>query len=330
MRSKILLFLFLSVNCFSQLVEFSEPPTKHYSLEGYPQIEAGGILAKEQNKPLLIVFLGTDWCVWSKKFYEDVLENQMIAKDLPEVVVAIENFPEEANGRVEELKEKYLLQELPTFLLLSPEGEKISTFGYLPWKDKEFTGYIHKLVSSFREIATTGAEFDEKRYEELYVKAKELGWEEKINEILHKGVRFSKTPFFLVEKYASILEASSKVSPEAEALKEKIIALDPKNQQGALLQLALIDFNMLGKNKKKDPKKVIAPLVEYLQKFGKKDQDNIWKVEWMIGKFLFTKDRGKEALEHIKASYQAAPEYARQEIKDTLDYMEKNQAASKS
>ena len=103
-----------------------------YWIDNY---QKGKKLSLEKDKPLLLAFVGSDWCPWSQKLEKEILTDPDFIKPLKEnfVLVWLE-FTEDSlasssfKGDNWYLKENYNIQELPTLLLLSQEGEVIATF----------------------------------------------------------------------------------------------------------------------------------------------------------------------------------------------------------
>lgn len=225
------------------------------------------------------------------------------------------------------LKENYNIQELPTLLLVDQEGEVISHFSYMPLDAKAFASTILETYLNYEEVkqSVENSDFASLSAEELkklYVKAKKLESTTFREKLLEAGLNKEKPTFFLLEKYAGLLVNGKKKDQEAVELRKKIVDLDPKNTQGSHLQLALLDFQ--GKqntSKKMNIKSTIEPLLSYIQEFGKTDRENVWKVELMIAQHLFSKGFLSRALHHAEASYNCAPETAKAEIAQSIDYL---------
>lgn len=289
-------------------------------------------LAHETHKYAFVACLGQSWCPWSKKFSEEVLQKKEFLEGIEQFAVlgfvdVPESYEENVGEKTEEIVRKYELKELPTFFLLDPEGEVVAKFGYLPLSAKELVIHIGKMISDYEEIkqflTNPIGEISGKELENLYLKAKAIGCEKKVGEIFQLGLAKEEGVFFLVEKYSKLLENEKKLTSDTKTLKRKILAKDPHNIQGSILQLAQIEFEMLRHNLKKrnDTKKVIAPLLEYVRGIGKNDKVNLWHVELMIAQYLFGKDAKQEALLHALASYEAAPQEKKNEIIDVVSYI---------
>lgn len=311
---------FLTVSGFCSLVDSADPPARDYALDRFYKIEEGLKVAREEEKTALVMFLGSSWCPWSKKFCEEILRKQSVLDGLQDFVVIVEDLDENLNP---ELKSRFQLQELPLFILVDSKGEIFSRFGYFPWIPSTFVDYLKSKLTDYHHVvhALSQKENAEEDWESVYRSAKTLGWEEKKQEIIQKALKTSKSPFFFIEKYAQGLKATKRTSPEMQSLKSKIISLDPNNKEGALLKLALLDFQNLSQKKGKKVEKVIAPLLEYLHFFGKKDTENAWQIERMVAEYLFNRNRVKEAIDHIQVSHELAPNDRKLEVLESMEYM---------
>jgi thioredoxin-related protein len=91
-------------------------------------------LAKEQNKPVMLNFTGSDWCFWCKLmdrqvFSTDTFKNY--AKD--NLVLVSINFPRNPDlvpvkykKRNAVLQNKFAIRGYPTFIILNSNGNEIA------------------------------------------------------------------------------------------------------------------------------------------------------------------------------------------------------------
>src|SRR5262249_6006006 len=124
-------------------------------------------------------------------------------------------------------------------------------------------------------------------------------------QVLDEGLKKDKGAFFLMQQYAALIEKEKMKERSVQRLRRRILERDPKNEHGTHLKVALTDFQVLSKKLK--PHKAVKPLLEYTQKFGKQDRENLWKIEMMLAQFLFSQKLIQEALFHASLSYEAAP-----------------------
>lgn len=93
--------------------------------------------AKINNKPILLVFSGSDWCGWCIKLDNEVFSTRefkdwaadnviMVVADFP----ALKKLPSELAAQNEKLKNTYEIEGFPTVLLLDSDGNVIAQTGY--------------------------------------------------------------------------------------------------------------------------------------------------------------------------------------------------------
>lgn len=324
---KSVLVLFVFVNCFLSAQMFSIPP---HSPQWERDVDCALALSVKEHKPLLLVFVGSSWCPWSQKLCEEVLFDPAFIDPLKEkLVLVVVDLLESGNGN--SLKQRYSITECPTLLLLTPDGEEMTRVGFLALQPKEYSSHLEKLGSDFQEISVAIdqnalPDLKVQSLEVLYTKAKTLGCKKFVETLLHEGMKREDGGFFLLEQYEALLATHRFKHLSVQELRAKIIKSDPNNSQGRLLRLALIDFKSLAARPKKNhhPAEAAGPLIEYVRKFGKKDSENLWKVEMMIAQYLFSKDLTGLALENAQASYEHAPESVKPEIASAIDYLKQH------
>ena len=315
-----------SLYSLSPKEEMIPPHSLHWLLN----FQEGLLQARDQDKPLLAVFVGLPWCPWSEKIQREVLEKNDFIEELKEqFILVFLNLPEEG-GKHDDLRERFGIEELPLFLLLDPQGRLIAKVGYLPKPSSEFAAHIHKLYRSYSELkevveGDTLSSLSQEGLKSLYLKAKEGGFEGFKDKLSLAGLKDGAALFFLLEQYRHYAEKGQQGSKEALAVRKKILSCDPQNKQGGWRSLALLDFDALSKKRSKKKKHIQAalnPLIAYVKKYGKEDPENLWKMEMLIAQFLFGKNKAKEALLHAKSAFNHAPEGNKKEICDTISYLE--------
>ena len=109
--------------------------------------------AKEQNKPILIDFSGSDWCGWCIKLDKEVFSKDEFRKYAEENLVLLlldfprrKQMPAEEKKRNEELAGKFNIQGFPTVLLVDAEGKVIARTGYQPGGPEKYVEHIKQLL----------------------------------------------------------------------------------------------------------------------------------------------------------------------------------------
>jgi thioredoxin-related protein len=105
--------------------------------------------AREENKPLLLLFTGSDWCPyciqWEKEAFSKTEFQEYAKKNL---VLVLVDFPEKkklpkAQLRANEgLQEKFKIEEYPTVVMLDSNAKKLGKFNYTEGGPKALLGKI--------------------------------------------------------------------------------------------------------------------------------------------------------------------------------------------
>ena len=101
--------------------------------------EAAQSRAKINNKPILLAFMGSDWCGWCKKLDKEVFSTPEFQKWAADNVITVladfpatKKLPPETARQNEKLRDMYNIAGYPTVLLLKYDGTVIAKTGYLP------------------------------------------------------------------------------------------------------------------------------------------------------------------------------------------------------
>ena len=295
----------------------------------YSQVRA---LSQNENKPALLFFNGSDWsgkAMWMKHevlralSFEETMGNQLIYMEV--------DFPQHSQlsdqlaAQNETLKNRFLVQQTPTLVLLDTQERVIAHICYVPEDGGQFANDLLRLLEQDAHLVKGLASLDQylnpsaAELISIYKTAQELGREAAQEQLLEAGLK-SKDPYFFLEKYRLLVEKGEKEEAPARALREKLAFLDPKNIRGTHFTLALIDFQDLSQ-KKQSPESAVAPLVAYIERFGSKDSQNLWRIEMMIAQHYMEADLKDKALQHAEKALQAAPDRMHDEIVHSLDYI---------
>lgn len=322
---KGILMLLITVPCLANIPLL--PPSERW-MDDFAKAQE---LSQKQQRPLLIAFLGPDWCPCSDKLEEEILMSRTFLSALNEQVIFLrvdigENYDHE-NSMLNTLKEQYRIETCPSLVLVAPTGQEIAKIEYLPLEGKEFAVYIKGVLSDYcrvNELAKGNllGSLQADELKALYTQAGKFADATFKNILLEEGLKADKSPYFLIEQYGRLLAEDGIKSKKSKVLRNKIIARDINNEQGYRRQIALMDFEALATVKHpKGAKAVVKPLLDYLQKFGSKDIENAWEIELKISRYLFSHDQIEEALKHANASLKIAPESKRSEIAQSVEYL---------
>jgi len=93
--------------------------------------------ALKKHKKMVLLFTGSDWCVWCKRLNKDFLQQDRFKELAKTKFIAVyldfpakKSMPEKLKEQNDQLREKYEILGYPAVLVLSPEGEVLDNFGY--------------------------------------------------------------------------------------------------------------------------------------------------------------------------------------------------------
>jgi protein disulfide-isomerase len=316
------MLLFFLTACVSL---WGNDPLAHWCMEEADVLNQ----ARQNNKPIVLAFVGRDFCPWSQKMIGEVLgQETFVEKIKPQAILWQYTLHAEGNSKEDRMREKYKIDECPTILLLDPKGREFARFGYLPLDKQGFADQLLEVVADFKEICLALDEHrgknDANAWLEFYRKAKQFSSIDFKKLVLERGVQEDPGTELLIEKYAFLLERNKIKSPAARECKEMLIQRDPENRHGTHLKIAMAEFHKSAsaENAKKSPRKVLKPLLHYLELFEEKDKDNIWNIEMVIANYLFGAQKKESALEYAKKAYIHAPETMKESIAASIAFIE--------
>lgn len=121
--------------------------------------EAAKKQAKEENKPILINFTGTDWCGWCIKIEKEIFSKDEFKAYAKENLILMEvDFPEkkkqtdEVKAQNKKLDKEYMIEGYPTIFLIDAEGKKLSEdIGYRVGGAQAYVDHLKELLSKKKE-----------------------------------------------------------------------------------------------------------------------------------------------------------------------------------
>ena len=298
--------------------------------------------AKREDKPLLLNFTGSDWCAWCMKLEENIFSTPEFEDEVGDTFIFVNvDFPakkpqsEDLMIQNHALKKKYNIQGFPTLLLLDNSQFEITYTGYREESPTLYGQHLKESLVSFNELTNNMENFvpsalSSAELESLHRKALDLSREDYAEEILKAGLVRDDTLYFLGEQYRLIVENGDKDTPEAKTIRSKLLEGDPENTQGMQFYIAVIDYQDLSTTRGKSVDEIIAPLLHYLNKFGKQDKENKWRLHVTISQLYASKGKLDEALYHAKEAYEEAPTDLKDEIATSIDQMSFMQMSGKN
>jgi protein disulfide-isomerase len=110
--------------------------------------------AREQGKPILLSFEGSDWCGWCMKLDREVFRTDEFKHYADEKLVAVKlDFPrtkpqaDALRKQNRELARKYNIEGFPTVIVLNPDGQRIGRTGYVPGGPSAFIREVDRILT---------------------------------------------------------------------------------------------------------------------------------------------------------------------------------------
>ena len=112
--------------------------------------------AADENKTVLALFTGSDWCIWCKRLEGEVLSQKAFSDEVGKTFVPVFlDFPSDKSlvkeataKRNKELSEKYTIRGFPTVLLLDAKGEVLAKTGYQKGGPEKYLAHVKGLVQN--------------------------------------------------------------------------------------------------------------------------------------------------------------------------------------
>ncbi len=291
--------------------------------------------AKAEKKPLLLFFTGSDWCGWCHKLENEVLDTMDFSDAAAgKFVFVLVDFPMKSAidskiaSQNKELQKKYDVKGFPTIILLDDSENQIGTTGYRPGGAKAYLDHLMKMVNSFsgyQKKLSSLESASSKELHSLYGKAKELCRTEDACKIVKIGMQGEDKRFFLLERYRFLADEGQIHDPEARAIRQELLSLDPDNKKGTQYDVAVIEFEAYSEEMEKEnysPELTLAPLTAYIERFGSEDPEKAWRLHMTISQVYLDKGKMQEALKHAQAAHAAAPYDIQRDIQSYIQNLQ--------
>lgn len=286
--------------------------------------------SKAASKPMLLFFTGSDWCGWCSKIEEEAIDTPEFAEAAGGKFIFVKlDFPlyshqdPQTKTQNKALQQKFDVRGFPTIVVLDPvQNQPIGTTGYRPGGGKAFADHLLKMVNDYSGYKQKMGALDRAKYsgnelKQLYEKSKELKISNDATRIVKKGMGSDESLYFLLERYRFLADEGQINGKESVALRQQILSLDPLNEKEMHYQIAVTDFetNCLSMEKESySPELAVAPLIDYMDKFGSKDKDNLWRLQLIVSQVYLDINEMPTALKYAQASYESAPACVQPEL----------------
>ncbi|MGE4301794.1 MAG: thioredoxin family protein, partial [Victivallaceae bacterium] len=127
---------------------------KPSELNWLTDFEAAKKQATAENKPMFVLFTGSDWCPWCIKLERELLSSPEFGKYAKDnLVMVMVDFPrgkEIAPAQAaanQKLSEQYNVSGFPTVLLMNAEGKVIGESGYEKLSPQKYVESVKKILN---------------------------------------------------------------------------------------------------------------------------------------------------------------------------------------
>lgn len=323
MFNKYIFSIYCIILLTTQTSLFSAPPTNVPSPNWQTNFDDALQRAKHRQKAVLIFFTGSDWCSWCSRLEDESLNTpEFIAATANRFILVKLDFPLYSNQDPQtkafnkQLQQRFNVRSFPTIVLFDPQqNQVIGTTGYRPGGGRQYADYLIKMLNDYSTYKQKMGALDKtplsgQTLKTLYGQAKQLELKQDAKRIIDHGLHSELAQFFLIERYRNLAAERQLDSPEAVALREKLLAADPNNAQQTSYQLAVIEYESYGErqdSKDYSADEAIAPLVAYIEKYGPQDKKNLWRLQMIISQVYLDKNELSNALKYAQYAYESAP-----------------------
>lgn len=302
----------------------------------------GALLAKQQSKPMVLFFTGSDWCSWCAKLEEETFNDKDFQTAVSDQFIFIKlDFPmktkqsEEMIKQNKELQQTYDVKSFPSVVLLTPEEKEIGVTGYRPGGGKQYAEHLLKMVNEYENYEKNRKDLENKalsgtELKVLYRKAKEF---QRVNDqiaIVKKGMKSDRPHYFMIERYRHLANIGMVREREAVTIRKKLLDSDPENRYLTHYQVACIDFDAYADEMNAgitSPEDAVTPLVDYIKQYGAQDAENIWRIEMIVSQVYNDCRECDKALHYAKEAYQKAPDHTKGDIAMTIELIKSQRKA---
>lgn len=259
-------------------------------------------IAKEKDLNLLLLFTGSDWCVWCKKLNEEVFSQEAFQQEVVKMFVPVKfdfpssfKFPKEIEDGYAAERDKYGVRGYPTVVLTDCDGNAFAVCGYQPGGAEGYITLLNNLVDGKKELEAKVAELkdgDAAAVSELYNALEEYSEKFKdpcVKEGLKKyyDICREKSP-----EISRALEREEKIKQRLAEIDEQYKigpGYDPSEATPEKAQQAVADYEAL---------------INSFKLEGEKKQEILMKMAFAY----ITVQEDEKAQEYLDKAVEAAPE----------------------
>ena len=122
--------------------------------------------SQQTNKPVMLLFTGSDWCIYCKKLEAEVFATEQFSNWSSGKFVKVEvDFPQGSvlphsiSQQNEQLKQRYagMVTSYPTVLFVDANGNTIAKTGYMPGGASNWMQQVDELLSDVANVNPQGS-----------------------------------------------------------------------------------------------------------------------------------------------------------------------------
>lgn len=325
---KKLLLFFLSMF----VMNGPSSPLNADTIEWMTNFEEAGKQAKEQAKPMALFFTGSDWCTWCSKLYNEALNTPEFASAAADKFIFVKldypmktKQPDEMIQQNRELQQRFDIKSFPTVLVLTPDQKEIGLTGYREGGGQQYAEHLLNIANeyvSYSEQLKKLKQLSGTVLKKLYHQAQVFHLDDDEVRIVLAGMKSDRQHFFFIERYRQLANDGRVREVESQVLREEILAGDPTNRYLSHYQVACIDFDAyademnLGQG---TADQAVKPLVDYIDRFGDADPQNLWRINMIISQVYRDIDEQDKALQYAECAFDCAPNDSKKDVAMVID-----------
>lgn len=261
-------------------------------------------LAKAYQKPLAIVFTGSEWDETSKKMCSDVLENPEFVREIGNTCIFVHLDFSTPTGSSNEMiinncaRQEYHVEMLPTVILIDPDNMEICRTGYFPISGKEYALHIKTKLKEYLDLQNSTSH----DYLSLYHRAQKLGCDRLEQQFIQAGLDNERSPELLIEEYSRLVRKQEDNCANGFRLRDEIVSIAPP---AILSRLAMLDYQRTGD-------------VSFLEKASEERPD--WRLMVIIAEHYVKKGEMKKSLSFARKAAETAPDDSKLVIQAQIDH----------
>ncbi|MCB1119062.1 MAG: thioredoxin family protein [Chlamydiia bacterium] len=124
-----------------------------FSLQWQTNYDAACKQAKQENKPLVLLFTGSDWCTWCHKLEGEVLDTPQFSNEMGDKCIFVKlDFPRkhpidsQTKAQNETLKNKFSIKGFPTIVVLDADQHLLGTTGYRSGGPSAYANHLENFL----------------------------------------------------------------------------------------------------------------------------------------------------------------------------------------